>query len=193
MTTIMNLYGQHGLLINTLVLIGLVVVGVTISVLDQTHRRITSALRRTWALIGLALILLMTLSPFKKGLGVGFESIQISHAISPLTQPQASGFHWPDWHDPIGNILMTIPLATALALTWTKRRTILTIFGLSAVIEITQYFYRHGRTAQASDVLLNTIGGVCGVGIATLSLLIASKIGTRTKETGTDSASNFAD
>jgi glycopeptide antibiotics resistance protein len=137
---------------------------------------VISAIKAAWVLAGLALIFIMTLSPFKQGVVEGFESLQVSRVVTHFTQPQTSGFDWPDWHDPIGNIFMTSPLATALALTWTKRRTILAVFGLSVAIEITQHLYGHGRTAQFSDVLLNTLGGACGVGLAMLCTFLADKL-----------------
>ena len=180
MTTIFNLYGQHGMLINALVLVGLIGLGVAVAALSSAHTKVVAAIRTLWVFAGLALIFIMTLSPFKQGVVVGFESLQVSQVVTHFTQPQTSGIDWPDWHDPVGNVFMTIPLATALALTWTKRRTILAIFGLSVAIEITQYFYGHGRTAQFSDVLLNTTGGVLGVGLAMLCTYIASTLIGRT-------------
>jgi glycopeptide antibiotics resistance protein len=176
MTTIFNLYGQHGLILNALVLVGLLALGVGVTTLGAGHAQVVSAIKSAWVLAGLALIFIMTLSPFKHGVVEGFESLQVSQVVTHFTQPQTSGFNWPDWHDPIGNIMMTIPLATALALTWTKRWTIMAVFGLSVAIEITQYFYGHGRTAQFSDVLLNTLGGACGVGLAMLCTFLAGKL-----------------
>jgi glycopeptide antibiotics resistance protein len=189
MTTIFNLYGQHGMLINALVLVGLIGLGVAVAALGSAHTKVVTAIRTLWVFAGLALVFIMTLSPFQQGVVVGFESLQVSQVVTHFTQPRTSGFDWPDWHDPVGNIFMTIPLATALALTWPKRRTILALFGLSVAIEITQYFYGHGRTAQASDVLLNTTGGVLGVGLAMLCTFIASAlIGRTSPDTATEPA-----
>lgn len=75
--------------------------------------------------------------------------------------------------------MLMVPLATALALNWSQRRTILAICGLSVSIEITQHFYGHGRTAQVSDVILNTTGGLLGVGIAALAATIANRLNVR--------------
>ena len=176
MTTIFYLYGRHGLILNALVLVGLVALGVGVATQGAGHTRAVSAIKAAWITAGLALVFIMTLSPSQKGEVEAFESLQVSQVVTHFTQPQASGFDWPDWHDPIGNIFMTIPLATALGMTWTKRRTILAVFALSVAVEITQHFYGHGRTAQLSDVVLNTLGGACGVGIAALSLTIARRL-----------------
>ena len=67
MTTIFNLYGQHGLILNAVVLFGLLALGVAVSTLCATHSRVVSAIKAAWVLAGLALIFIMTLSPFKQG------------------------------------------------------------------------------------------------------------------------------
>ena len=129
-----------------------------------------------WASAGLLLVLGMTLSPSKREALVHYQILPVSLWLSELNRPQSPRFYWPGWHDTGGNILMTVPLATALAVTWSKRRTIMAVCGLSVSIEIAQHFYGHGRTTQISDVVMNTMGGVIGVGIAASAKVIARKL-----------------
>ena len=191
MTTILNLYGNHGPLITVSALICLATLCIGLVRLKSLDDPMFSFAQKLWILASLSLIALMTLSTSNPNEIVSFPALHVSEIVKDITQPSTSATastatdlgataHWslhlPDWHDPVANILMTVPLATALALTWAKRRVVLTIALLSISIEVTQYFYGHGRTAQVSDVVLNTIGGLVGVGLATLSYRIANRI-----------------
>ena len=193
MTIILKLYGTHGLLITASSLICLAAMCISLVRRKSLNDPIFSFARKFWIAAGLSLIALMTLSTSNPNEIVSFPALHVSEIVKDITKPSTSATatastatdlgataHWslhlPDWHDPVANILMTVPLATALALTWAKRRVVLTIALLSISIEVTQYFYGHGRTAQVSDVVLNTIGGLVGVGLATLSYRIAKRI-----------------
>jgi len=154
----------------------LLAVGVIVSVIGEVRPRLRSVLRSAWILSSLTLIVVMTLSPFQEGVVTGFESLNVGQVVTHITHPATAGAQWPDWHDPAGNILMTVPLATALAMTWSNRKTVAALFLLSVAIEVTQHFYGHGRTPQLSDIVLNTIGGIVGVGIARMSQGIADRL-----------------
>jgi len=169
MNTIFHLYNDHGLLVNLLVIILMLVCGITYLKLASSHIRIAWMLRSVWLLFGVAIILLMTLNPTQSGVTGVFASLRLSEALSEIAQPQNGTLRLPDWHDPAANILMTIPLATGLAIAGRARRTILTIALGMCCIETVQHFFIQGRTAQFSDVVLNTMGGMLGVGLAKIS------------------------
>lgn len=62
------------------------------------------------------------------------------------------------------NIILMIPFGFLLPVTFTRFRSFgktgLTILGVSAVIEIVQYFI--GRSADIDDVIMNFVGGIAG-------------------------------
>ena len=179
MISLLRFYLHHGMLINVVIAFCLVCFGVLNIAVGRITPLIGSTIRGLWVLSALTLILVMTLSPFQEGAVTGFESLNVSQVVTHITQPASSGAQWPDWHDPAGNILMTVPLATALAMTWSPTRTVAATFLLSVAIEITQHFYGHGRTPQLSDVVLNTLGGIVGVAIARMSQGIADRLWKR--------------
>ena len=169
MNQVFNLYRDYGALLNALTIFGLFFLGVLelwLRALSPTASRI---LEIGWGATGLGFIALMTLSPVSDGDTPGFVSLEIHNLVNELTSPASTTFHWPDWHDPIGNIMMTVPLACVMTLSISARKTIFLILLLAAGIEITQYFYGHGRTPQISDIALNTLGGCVGVILASLS------------------------
>jgi glycopeptide antibiotics resistance protein len=179
MTTIFRLYVHHGLIINLVVLGGMLLLSIAMHLAPRFKPSTANAVQTLWIIGSLTFILVMTMSPSRQGVIVGFQLFPVVSWISQFFNSQATAFHWPEWHDTVGNVMLMVPLATALALTWSKRRTILGICGLSVSIEITQHFYGHGRTAQVSDIILNTTGGVLGVGLAALGATIANRISSK--------------
>ena len=168
MSSILNAYLYHGPLINCIVLVVLVIMSACYHAMRTSHRRGVQTAQFLWVTAALVLILVMTLSRSTPWIPISMRSLHSVSHIPPTV-------HRMNWRDPIGNVLMTIPLATALALTWSRRRTILAVCALSTTIEITQHFYGHGRNSQLSDILLNTLGGALGVGIAALGAAIATR------------------
>jgi len=171
-----GLYRDFGFFINTLVFIGLTAACVAYQLLDAYGSRGALTFRAFWLASSLALIGLLTLTPVERGAGLGFPALQTSHIVTEVVTGHSSNLIWPDWHDPVANILMMVPLATALSLKWPGRRVVLVVSALSLCIECTQYFYGHGRTAQISDVILNSIGSAVGIGIATIGTSVAIRI-----------------
>jgi glycopeptide antibiotics resistance protein len=67
------------------------------------------------------------------------------------------------------NILLFVPLGILLPLKWPRldhpvTATLITA-GLSAAIEVAQYYMNAGRVAQVDDVIFNALGGLIGWGI----------------------------
>ncbi len=74
--------------------------------------------------------------------------------------------------DAVLNFLLFFPLGVGLGLSRARTSTaLLTIFILSAGIELTQYFLISGRDASIGDVLTNVLGGSAGFFIAQTSHL----------------------
>ena len=176
MDFVFGLYRDFGFFINTLAFVGLMAACVTYKLLDAHRSPAAHGFRAVWLASSLALIGLLTLTPVERGAGLGFPALQTSHIVTEVVTGQSSSYTWPDWHDPIANVLMMLPLATALSMQWSARRVELAVSTLSMCIECTQYFYGHGRTAQISDVILNSIGGIVGVGIATIGTALAIRV-----------------
>jgi glycopeptide antibiotics resistance protein len=179
MIAILDLYRSYGYLLNIVVVGFLLVLGVLYATFRATRPRTSELIRTGSQTIGLLLLLFLTLSPMKYEPVPGFRSLQVSAIISHLSSATPAGSPWPDWHDPLGNIMMTVPLAFGLALTWNYRRVLATIALLSTTIEITQHFFIRGRTSQLSDVVLNTLGGAFGVGLVALSAIVTRKLSSR--------------
>ena len=176
MIAILDLYRSYGYLLNIVVVGFLLGLSVLYATLGSTSPRTTQLIRVGCQTTGFLILLFMTLSPMKYEPVPGFRSIQVSAILRHLTSPSPTTSVWPDWHDPMGNIMMTVPLAFGLALTWNYRRVLVTIALLSTAIEITQHFFIRGRTSQLSDVVLNTMGGVCGVGLVVLGAAVAIRL-----------------
>jgi len=176
MIAILDLYRSYGYLLNTVVVGFLLGLSVLYATFGSARPRMTQLIRFGCQTIGFLILLFMTLSPMKYEPVPGFRSIQVSAILRHLTSPSPTTSVWPDWHDPMGNIMMTVPLAFGLALTWNYRRVLVTIALLSTAIEITQHFFIRGRTSQLSDVVLNTMGGACGVGLVVLGAAVAIRL-----------------
>jgi glycopeptide antibiotics resistance protein len=77
------------------------------------------------------------------------------------------------------NVLLFVPFGLSLTLRgWRVPlwRVTLVSVALSVAIELTQGLAGNGRSADITDVLMNTLGGMCGwaLGRATLLLLAAA-------------------
>jgi glycopeptide antibiotics resistance protein len=69
--------------------------------------------------------------------------------------------------DVLLNVLLFLPLGVGLALSGLAgKRALLLAFGLSALIETTQFFFIQGRDATVGDVLTNTFGACLGFALA---------------------------
>ena len=180
MTPVLDLYLDHGALLNALTVFGLFTLVVLALWLREIFPTVARMLEIGWIIAGLGFIALLTLSPVSVSGTQGFESPAIHQLINELTSSSSLSFQWPDWHDPIGNIMMTVPLACAIGLSSSARKTILLIFLLAVGIEITQYFYGHGRTAQISDIALNTLGGCVGALLAKSSHALFNRLPKQT-------------
>lgn len=61
------------------------------------------------------------------------------------------------------NVLLFVPLGLGLALHgWPAKRAVPAMFALSALIEVTQYFFISGRYSTIGDVITNSMGGALG-------------------------------
>ncbi len=68
--------------------------------------------------------------------------------------------------DALLNVLLFLPLGVGLALCGLPgKRALLTMFCLSALIEISQFFFIPGRDSTVGDVVTNTLGGALGFAI----------------------------
>jgi len=68
--------------------------------------------------------------------------------------------------DSILNVLLFVPFGVGLSLSRTPfRRTILTAFAISLLVETTQFFFIPGRDATLGDLLTNTLGAALGFAI----------------------------
>lgn len=73
------------------------------------------------------------------------------------------------WREIASNTLLFVPFGIYLGMLtrWTVRRQVLAIAGLSLGFELAQYLFALGVT-DVTDLIDNTLGGVVGVGIATM-------------------------
>lgn len=75
----------------------------------------------------------------------------------------------------VGNLIWFVPFGFFLRFTGMKAwKAILLTAALSAMIETLQFVFTSGCT-ETEDILLNTLGGVIGVGIAQICLKICKK------------------
>ena len=176
MNGILNLFGTHGVMVSAAAIASLVLMGTIVTVVKQHHEATAVTIQFIWAAITLGLICIMTFSSGQVNSGVGFPSLDVSAVLPNIQAGKSPGRQMPGWYDLAGNVLITVPLATALALNWTRRRVVTTVCTLSCTIELAQYFYGHNRTAQLSDIALNTLGALLGCLIAEICRRLAGEI-----------------
>lgn len=84
------------------------------------------------------------------------------------------------WEEIAYNTLLFVPLGIYLGMLtpWTFRRQVLVIAGLSLGFELAQYLFALGVT-DVTDLIDNTLGGVVGVGIATVLTRLFGTAATR--------------
>lgn len=66
----------------------------------------------------------------------------------------------------LGNLLLLLPLGAALALLLRPSRAGLLVVAVALSLETTQWLLATGRQAETLDVLLNSAGGLAGIGLA---------------------------
>jgi glycopeptide antibiotics resistance protein len=66
-------------------------------------------------------------------------------------------------YEPLANVLLFVPLGLLIATAGRRLGAVVGLgFGLSIVIEVTQYLLDNGRTADVNDVIENTLGTLLG-------------------------------
>lgn len=111
---------------------------------------------RLIAVLGLAFILAMTLTPQPQNVELVART-----PLWCLRCGDLSGM------DILLNVILFVPLGFGLRLAgWPRRRVLLAAFALTFLVELTQYFFIVGRDATLSDILTNTTGGLLGVALA---------------------------
>ena len=161
----MDLFQSHAYFITAGMLIGMLCLTIIGNQISRNLKWIMYALNG-FLVANFILILTMTITPVE-------PHIPTPEEIYWATQPKPSffpdGWRWDSrWHDSVANILLMVPFSVGLSLKFKPWLGIFSVLCLTTSIEIFQYFYGHGRTGQLSDVMLNTLGGVLGGGIAWL-------------------------
>jgi glycopeptide antibiotics resistance protein len=68
--------------------------------------------------------------------------------------------------DPIGNVVLFVPLGLLLPIGWAKTRelkkVVLAGAGASTIIELSQFLFGLGSLGTIDDVIFNTLGAVMG-------------------------------
>lgn len=84
------------------------------------------------------------------------------------------------WGEIAYNTLLFVPFGIYLRMLtrWTFRRQVLVIAGLSLGFELAQYVFALGVT-DVTDLIDNTLGGVVGIGIATVLTTLFGTAATR--------------
>jgi glycopeptide antibiotics resistance protein len=79
----------------------------------------------------------------------------------------------------VGNIVAFMPIGIIPSLFWTRRggawHAALFSLALSVMIEVLQYTGGH-RVADVDDLILNTLGGLLGFGVLSLSLRLMCRV-----------------
>jgi glycopeptide antibiotics resistance protein len=97
------------------------------------------------------------------------DSQQNSFVVQVL---QGSGSTWRalthpnrDWQDPVGNVLLFIPISVALTALVGSIITRISLLMLTISIEISQFVIGYGRTAELIDIALNYAGVEIGIAL----------------------------
>ena len=109
-------------------------------------------------------ILVLTLRPGYEGRFSPWELMPFDDLLAALSAADLSGMRLA-LADLVTNIMLFAPLGASIALRWPRvstRRVVLSAAALSTAIELTQGLTALGRTAQTTDILMNTLGAWLG-------------------------------
>jgi len=110
-------------------------------------------------------ILVLTLRPGYEGrFRSPWELMPFDDLLAALSAADLSGMRLA-LADLVTNIMLFAPLGASIALRWPRvstRRVVLSAAALSTAIELTQGLTALGRTAQTTDILMNTLGAWIG-------------------------------
>jgi hypothetical protein len=73
------------------------------------------------------------------------------------------------WQDPVGNVLLFIPISVALSSLVGRTNTRISLLLLTISIEVSQFVIGYGRSAELIDIVLNYAGVEIGVAVTALS------------------------
>lgn len=131
--------------------------------------RLTRAALAAVAIASVALALVMTMRPAPGALPARPRPV-----LNPWTTLEVvvtgSGVSFPARMEALGNLLVMMPLGVSLGLLLGWRVAVAACAGLSLAVELAQWVLATGRTADATDLLLNTAGGCLGAGIAAIAV-----------------------
>lgn len=138
--------------------------------LPVRERRLRLALNvaLAWCLLGIACVTLLPTPPGQTGLEWGLQLRPFVSIVDELTSAIDASVAFRI----VGlNIVLFIPLGFLLRIRpigWLP--TIALVAAISLAIESLQAVLPLGRTTNIDDVLLNTLGGILGAGVASLAL-----------------------
>ena len=166
MDQIWNFYVGHLILI-VFALFGGTILGLfAIDVIRIKFPRIGDLALLTWVTLSLASIFVATFTPVANSQPTQFRL----ETLQGLFASQSSGGTWRalthasgEWQDPVGNVLLFIPISVALTALVGGIPTRISLLTLTISIEIGQFVIGSGRTAELIDIALNYAGVEIGL------------------------------
>jgi glycopeptide antibiotics resistance protein len=120
------------------------------------------------AVLGVATVTLLPVDPYHTGLGWGVQLRPLASIIEVVTRSVDASVMV---RIVVLNIVLFIPLGFVLGLRTGRWITAVGIaFAVSVAVETLQALLPLGRTANVDDVILNTLGGAVGAGVALMVL-----------------------
>lgn len=169
MNQIWDFYVEHLILIVCALFGGIILGLLVIDLVRLKSPRFADSVLLVWATASLASIFVATFTPVANSQPTPFTF----DALQGLLTSQGAGGTWRalthahgEWQDPVGNVLLFIPIAVALTALVGNRQTRISLLMLTISIEVSQFVIGYGRTAELIDIALNYAGVEIGVRIA---------------------------
>jgi glycopeptide antibiotics resistance protein len=168
MNQIWDFYVEHLILIVIALIAGIVLGLVIIELIRIKSPRLANSLLLFGACASLILIFVMTFSPVPNSNSQqGRFTFDVLNGpgttLLALTDSQS------DWQDPVGNILLFIPISVALNALVGSTNTRISLLLLTISIEASQFVIGYGRSAELIDIVLNYAGVEIGVAVTALA------------------------
>jgi len=168
MDQIWNFYVGHLILIVCALFGGTILGLFAIDMIRVKFPRFAYFALLTWVTLSLASIFVATFTPVANSQPTQFRR----EALQGLFASQSSGGTWRalthasgEWQDPVGNVLLFIPISVALTALVGAIPTRISLLMLTISIEIGQFVIGYGRTAELIDIALNYAGVEIGIAL----------------------------
>ena len=179
MNQIWDFYVEHLILIVGALFGGIILGLLVIDLILIKSPRFADLVLLVWATASLASIFVATFTPVANSQPTPFSI----NALQGLLTSQEAGGTWRalthahgEWQDPVGNVLLFIPIAVALTALVGNRQTRISLLMLTISIEISQLLIGYGRSAELFDIVLNYAGVEFGILLAAISHRLKNRI-----------------